>query len=272
MAVRRKRDKVGVSGRFWLERGEQPFLGSGRIELLEQIAETGSISQAARSMGMSYKAAWDAVDAMNNVAEEPLVRRSIGGRHGGGTQLTDHGRKLIALYKAAETEYQRFLHRLGTGVEDFDRFYHLMRSLSMKSSARNQFQGRVTQLKSGPVNAEVIVGLPGGDGLVAIVTNESVKNLGLEPGSEVFALIKASWVILADAEEKLRTSARNRLCGAVTRLQEGPVNCEVVIELPGGRSLAAIVTHESVTSLGLRVGVRTCALIKASHIILAVSE
>ena len=51
--AQRKESKVGIAGRFWLERGEQPFLGHGRIELLEQIAATGSISQAARAMGMS---------------------------------------------------------------------------------------------------------------------------------------------------------------------------------------------------------------------------
>src|SRR5512139_806778 len=172
--ARRKGNRMAVSGRFWLERGEQPFLGHGRIELLERIAETGSISQAARAMGMSYKAAWDAVDAMNNVSDEPLVLRSAGGKHGGGTQLTDHGRKLIEVYRAAEQEYQQFLRRLGQGVEDFDRFYHLMRSLSMKSSARNQFQGRVTRITLGAVNAEVIIELPGGDELVSIITNESV--------------------------------------------------------------------------------------------------
>lgn len=268
----RRKDKVGISGRFWLKRGEQPFLGHGRIELLERIAETGSISQAARAMGMSYKAAWDAVDAMNNLADEPLVRRSTGGRHGGGTQLTEHGRQLITVYKAAEQEYQRFLRRLGLGVDNFDRFYPLMRTLSMQSSARNQFFGRITQIKLGAVNAEVVIGLSGGDELVAIVTNESVKGLNLAVGSEVYALIKASWVIVTTGDAKLRTSARNRLCGTVTRCQEGAVNGEVVIELAGGKSVAAIVTNESIKSLDLRVGVAACALIKASHIILAVSD
>jgi len=268
----RKGNTMAVSGRFWLERGEQPFLGHGRIELLERIAETGSISQAARAMGMSYKAAWDAVDAMNNVADEPLVRRSTGGRHGGGTQLTDHGRTLIKVYRAAEQEYQQFLRRLGKGVEEFDRFYPLMRSLSMKTSARNQFQGRISQITLGAVNAEVIVEMPGGDELVAIITNESVRSLGLEVGRDVFALINASWVILTPSEPGLRTSARNQLCGIVVSCVEGAVNGEVVIELAGGRRLAAIVTNESIKSLGLKEEVHACALIKASHIILAVSE
>lgn len=270
--ARSKGNKMAVSGRFWLERGEKPFLGHGRIELLEQIAETGSISQAARAMGMSYKAAWDAVDAMNNLSEDPLVRRSTGGRHGGGTQLTEHGRKLIEVYRAAEQEYQQFLRRLGKGVEEFDRFYQLMRNLSMRSSARNQFQGRITQITMGAVNAEVILELPGGDELVAIITNESVKSLGLKVGSEAFALIKASWVILTECEQGLRTSARNQLCGRIVSCIEGAVNGEVVIELAGGRRIAAIVTNESIKNLGLKEGGHACALIKASHIILAVSE
>lgn len=268
----RKGTKMAISGRFWLERGEQPFLGHGRIELLEQIAATGSISQAARAMGMSYKAAWDAVDAMNNVADEPLVRRTTGGRHGGGTQLTGHGRKLIEVYRAAEQEYQQFLRRLGKGVEDFDRFYPLMRSLSMKTSARNQFLGRVKRITLGAVNAEVIVELQGGDELVSVITNDSVRNLSLEAGTEVFVLIKASWVIVATVEQGLRTSARNQLCGVVVSCIEGAVNGEVVIELAGGRRVAAIVTNDSIKSLGLKEGVHACALIKASHIILAVSE
>ena len=142
----------------------------------------------------------------------------------------------------------------------------------MKTSARNQFQGRINQLTLGAVNAEVIVEMPGGDELVAIITNESVSSLGLKVGSDVFALINASWVILTPSEPGLRTSARNQLCGIVVSCVEGAVNGEVVIELAGGRRLAAIVTNESIRSLGLREGVHACALIKASHIVLAVSE
>jgi molybdate transport system regulatory protein len=58
---------------------------------------------------MSYKHAWDAVDAMNNLSEQPLVQRRTGGRHGGGTELTDEGRRLIAVYETAEQEHRKFL-------------------------------------------------------------------------------------------------------------------------------------------------------------------
>jgi molybdate transport system regulatory protein len=89
---------------------------------------------------------------------------------------------------------------------------------------------------------------------------------------EAYALIKASFVILATDDGGLKTSARNRLCGTVQRLTEGPVNAEVVLELEGGARITAVVTGESVRSLGLLEGARACALVKAPHVILAVQE
>ncbi|WP_154584450.1 winged helix-turn-helix domain-containing protein, partial [Bordetella pertussis] len=82
-----------LDGTLWLRSGDQPWGGQHRIDLLAQIEATGSISAAARAAGMSYKGAWDAIDAMNNLAGEPLVLRSAGGRGGGGTRLTDRARR-----------------------------------------------------------------------------------------------------------------------------------------------------------------------------------
>ena len=140
----------------------------------------------------------------------------------------------------------------------------------MKTSARNQFAGKVKNVKMGAVNAEVIVDIGGGSTLVAVITNESVEHLKLEIGSEVYALVKAPWVIVTTSEG-CKTSARNELHGTVVRCQEGAVNGEVIIELPGGKSVAAIVTNDSIESMGLKVGVKASALIKASHVILAVN-
>ena len=94
--------------------------------------------------------------------------------------------------------------------------------------------------------------------------------MALAPGVEAYALVKAPWVIVT-TDDSIRTSARNRLCGTVVRCQEGAINGEVVIELPGGKLVVATITNESIHELGLTEGKRACALIKASHIILAVS-
>lgn len=140
----------------------------------------------------------------------------------------------------------------------------------MKTSARNQFLGTVAKVTRGAVNSEVVLDIGGGDSLAAIITNTSLDNLGLAPGVEAHALIKAPWVIVT-TDEGMKTSARNRLCGVVSRCVAGAVNGEVIIDLPGGKSVTAIITNDSIESLGLKEGVRACALIKASHIILAVN-
>ena len=140
----------------------------------------------------------------------------------------------------------------------------------MKTSARNQYHGRVKSLDKGAVNAEVVLELDDHTQVVAIITNTSVEQLNLSQGSEAWALIKASAVIVTP-DQGVRTSARNQLCGQVVECREGAVNGEVIIKLDGGKSMTAIVTNESIRKLGLRQGSRACALVKASSVILAVA-
>ncbi len=254
------------------------FLGDTRIRLLEAIEQHGSITRAAKAVPLSYKAAWDAIDAMNNLAAQPLVVRSTGGRHGGGTQLTEQGRKTIALYRALEAHYQQALEQLTAGLADgqagdFDAFRQLLRRLSMKTSARNQFAGRVVGVREGAFDCEVRIGLDSDTAsgthneIVAVITRESAETMALAVGMDVSALVKSSSVLLL-TDRRLQTSARNQLWGEITRIHDGPVNSEVILALPGGRSVCAVVTRDSVASLGLVVGGEACAVFKASAVIL----
>lgn len=240
------------------------------LELLERIDATGSITAASAAMGMSYKAAWEAVEAINNLSEAPLVERKTGGQKGGGTTLTGYGRRVVGAYRRLEQEREQVLKRLAEVMDDFDEYYHLIRRFDMKTSARNQYLGTVKSIKAGAINAEVVLDIGGGDVLAAVITNESVEHLGLKQGTEAYAMIKAPWVIVTTSDG-FKTSARNELRGTVVRCQEGAVNGEVIIELAGGKSVAAVVTNDSIASLGLKVGVKATALIKASHVILAVN-
>jgi len=140
----------------------------------------------------------------------------------------------------------------------------------VKVSARNVFKGTISHLQPGAVNAEVSLKLPGGNELVAVVTMESVKSLGLAVGKEAVALVKAPWVMLMTESSDIRLSARNCLEGKVTSVTDGAVNAEVVIKLDGGSDVYSIVTREAVAELGLAPGVSATAVIKASHIILGV--
>ena len=98
-----------ANGRLWIEGPTDRFLGIGRLELLERIRATGSISRAAKEMQMSYKKAWDLVASMNAQARQPLVSTQAGGSHGGGAALTPAGEQAVAEFQAMQGRFAKFL-------------------------------------------------------------------------------------------------------------------------------------------------------------------
>ncbi|MGZ8440970.1 MAG: TOBE domain-containing protein [Candidatus Deferrimicrobiaceae bacterium] len=267
---RRTADAVSISATLSMHRAEEAFLGGDRIGLLEAIDRLGSITRAAREVGVSYKTAWNTIDAMNNAAERPLVRRMTGGLGGGGTVLTGEGKETIRLYRVLQAEHQRFLKRLEGHLGDVEHFYSLVRRVAMRVSARNLFTGKVAGLRKGAVNTEVTLALKGGETICSVITTESAGVLGLKPGMDAYAFFKASVVILGKDLHNVKVSARNLLCGTVDRIEPGAVNTEVMVALPGGSVVTAIITKESAKRLSLAKGDHVCALVKASSVILGV--
>jgi len=259
-------------GSLWLTDGARRWGGIDRVELLAQIAATGSITAAAKVVGMSYKGAWDAVDTMNNLAGEPLVVRSAGGRGGGGARLTPRAERLIESFRRIETEHRRFVDRLAALGDNAADDLHMLRTFTMRTSARNQLAGTVSRMDDGAVNDTVFVDLPGGAYVVATVTRESAISLELVPGRAVVALVKASWVLIGLPGDGLRVSASNCLPGTVSRVLPGAVNGEVNVALDGGGSIAAVVTMESMGALELAEGKPVVALFDASSVILGVTD
>ncbi|RQS37089.1 LysR family transcriptional regulator [Burkholderia sp. Bp8992] len=266
-------EPLELGGELWLRAGEQTLGGATRIALLAAIGDTGSITRAAKAVGLSYKAAWDAVDTMNNLAGEPLVARSTGGKGGGGTTLTPRATSLIAAFRTIEREHRRFIEAASAAVAGFDVDWALIGRIGMKTSARNQLFGKVASIVRGTVNDEVTLALPGGQPVVAVLTHESAEALGLREGADACALVKASWVVLAvdDGGSDLKVSARNQLRGSVEAVATGAVNSEVTLALDGGGTLTAVVTNDSVEALQLDAGRPAIALFKASSVILAVT-
>lgn len=266
-ARRRKNEAIALRGAVWMTAGGENVGGHGRVGLLRAIAAHGSITQAAKAVGLSYKAAWDAIDTMNNVADAPLVERSVGGRGGGSTRLTERGAQLVERFAAIEAVHQRFVRLLNDEAIDTTHDFDLLRLFNMKTSARNQFSGTISACKAGAVNDEIELTLPGGARIVAVITRESTEALGLRLGASAFALVKASSVIVATELGDVKLSARNCLAGTVAALTPGAVNAEVVIDIGGGKSIAAVVTLASVQALGLKTGAQATALFKASSVI-----
>jgi molybdate transport system regulatory protein len=252
-----------LSSALTLGRGPTGRVGADRIALVEAIGEEGSITRAAKRLGISYRAAWDGVQALNNLFDEPLVTASTGGATGGAASLTARGRKLIVAYRTMEARLAEAWAMVGDGATD-------IWSLGMKTSARNAFRGVVDHITEGEVNCEVTLKVAEGIDITAIVTRASVEDLGLAVGGQAIALIKASFVILAVGKEPLRTSARNQLSGKVETRTDGAVSSEVAVSLAAGKTLIATLTRESAEELDLKPGDSVTALIKAPHVILAV--
>jgi molybdate transport system regulatory protein len=140
----------------------------------------------------------------------------------------------------------------------------------MKLSARNVFGCTVTKITKGAVNAEVALTLKGGPTLVAVITNGSIDNLALTEGKEACAIIKASSVIIGTDLHDAKVSARNVMCGTVTKIIEGPVSTEVSVDIGSGNTICSVITHESSRALNLKEGGHACTLFKASSVILGV--
>ncbi|NTU43590.1 MAG: TOBE domain-containing protein [Nitrospirales bacterium] len=140
----------------------------------------------------------------------------------------------------------------------------------MKISARNILKGKVTEVKKGQVAAIVKIGLSTGEVVSSIITNESAERLGLQEGKEAFAIIKASSVMIAKELSMAQLSARNILKGRITKIKEGMVMAEVVLDLGGGNSIASTISDESVQRMGLKEGDEACAVVKATSVMVGV--
>lgn len=97
-----------LKGSIWIEGKKGTFIGMGRVMLLERIKQHGSITLAARSMKMSYRHAWELVDAMNRESKVPLVETSAGGKGGGGTKVTTEGEKVIRVFRNLQNKFDSF--------------------------------------------------------------------------------------------------------------------------------------------------------------------
>jgi len=139
---------LNLQGNFTVEVDGGTFLEDSRVRLLEAIDELGSITKAARQVPLSYKTAWDAVNAMTLLAGQALVVRTTGGSGGGGSHLTDYGRRLVAFYRALESEYQTALAELASHVGEpaaRTNFRYLLRRQSMRNSARQAWPLRQSE-------------------------------------------------------------------------------------------------------------------------------
>ena len=257
---------MSISSNLTLELFNKPFLLEKRIDLLIAIKKTGSINKASKEVPLSYKAAWEAVEDMNNLSQTPIVIRETGGKDGGGTRLTEYGENLLKTYIILKEEQNKFLENLNRITDINSGTLKTIRRLSMQISARNQIIGKIIDINLGSVNAQITLELKSGKQLVSIITLSSVDNLGLNLNDEVIALIKSSNVVIS-TDTDLKISARNTLRGKIENINKGDVNSEVTIDVDGDK-VVTVLTTSSLENLNLKVGLEVDAIIKASDIMI----
>jgi molybdate transport system regulatory protein len=256
-----------ISSNLTLEILNQPFLLEKRIELLHAIAKTGSISKAAKEVPMSYKSAWEAVEAMNNLSITPIVQRETGGVGGGGTKLTTYGENLLKTYEIVKIEQKKFLENLNKLTDINTGTINTIRKLSMSLSARNQINAKIEKIDIGEVNSQLYLKLKSNNSLVSVITQTAVLNLDLKENDEVIAIFKSSNVLLM-TDTSLNISARNKIDGIIEYINKGDVNSEVVIDIGNEDKIASVITTTSLENLKLKKGSQVSAIIKSSDVMI----
>lgn len=244
------------------------LVGRERVTLLEAVIQHGSITKAAEIAGFSYKTAWDAVNAINNLLPRPAFITHTGGPRGGGAEVTDEGRRLITAFRRLEEKLGRISNAIvEEGLEHEQDL--LFWGIGLKLSVRNAFHCQVVEIIPAPVNVEVKLKVTPEIEIASIITNASIAELGLTLGRSVVAMVNASSVMLAPRDEALRISARNKIPGVVVDRADGGIDSEVTVDIGGGKTITSVVTQEGAKDLGIAPGVKVWAIFKTSHVILA---
>ncbi len=244
------------------------FADPRRIALLKHIEQTGSISQGAKNAGISYKSAWDAINEMNQLSEQPLVDRATGGKGGGGAVLTRYGQRLIQLYDLlAQIQQKAFDVLSDDDALPLNSLLAAISRFSLQTSARNQWFGTVMARDDDRVQQHIDVLLADGTTRLKVaITAQSGERLGLDEGKEVLVLLKAPWVNVT-ADRAQAATADNQLTGIIHHVERGTEQCEVLMTLADGQILCA--TLPTAQAAGLAEGNEVIAYFNADRAIIA---
>jgi len=235
-----------------------------RIDILRRLGDGGSISEAARRAGVSYKAAWQAIETLGNLAGTPMVEKAVGGSGGGGAVLTAAGRRVLEAAAMLDQARSGVLALLEPGAGGAQGGPGLA-AMALRTSMRNQFPCVVKTLRATGSLVRVSLALPSGDLLNSRITRESAQLLQLRRGLHVLALCKATAVRVAP--EIIAAGFQNVVSGTVMRGSRSIRGGEVALQLEGGLSLVGFCTPGQ----PLRAGQQAMASIDETGVVVAIS-
>lgn len=242
---------------------QQLFTDPKRIDLLRAIEQSGSLSQAAKQIGISYKTAWDAINEINQLAPKPFLITATGGKNGGGTKLSAYAVRFIQLYDLlTQLQYKAF-NILNDDNIPLDDILKITAKLSLQTSARNQIYGSVSSIEATHIAGLVKVKLNDNQTeLKAYITQQSIERLKLNIDKTVLLLIKAPLIELNNLNE-------NQLIVKVEKIVTDGQLSEISFSLPSGIMLYASKATNEVNQLKLTEGQLMTISIHPQHIIVA---
>jgi len=180
-----------VKFRVWFVAKGRNLLGQGGSQILESIAETGSISKTAKRLRRSYRQVWGQINEIEGSFGEPIITRFKGGvKGGGGAELTEAGSALLK-------EYQRVNEYVKQLLED----EYFWEATELRLSARNRLKGKITSVEKDGVVASIKIEVTEPSTITSVITREAADDLELSEGDEVEAIIKATEVLISKEEE-----------------------------------------------------------------------
>ena len=236
-----------------------------RLDILRKLEEAGSISQAARMAGVSYKAAWQAIDILSNLAGIALVEKSVGGSGGGGARLTQAGKNLLhASYELTAMKEQ--LIQKSTRLKQVDNTSTKL--LGLRTSMRNQFPVTVRSMLKKGAFVRVTFASKGGNVFHSNITTTSAELLEIKKDQALLALCKATAIKISPIASQRSQRAPLATMGIVIRKSRGTQLGEVSLLIEPGITLAGICNQLSL----MRIGDEACAEIEESAWVLASYE
>lgn len=234
-----------------------------RIDILRRIKECGSISEAARRAGVSYKAAWQAIESLGNIAGGPLVETAVGGSRGGGSKLTDVGEEFLIISDELTRARAEVIARYR--LRDKPSLAHISMS-TLRTSMRNQFPAVIEQMKMGSAQMRLLLRIGEHSRVRASLTMESAQLLGLREGMTVLMLAKATAVDIC-SPDKLPPEAKddNLLHGTVIRCERERKGGECTLQLAPGITIVGFAPRDH----GLHIGEHAVGRISPASIVIA---
>lgn len=247
-------------------------LDARMLALLDAIDQTGSLSKAAKQVGLSYKGAWQIIERANNTSPRVLIVTATGGSKGGGSQLTPAGKRLLEVFQNLQQQHQLFIQQLNQTLLADPELCFLLKPLAMKTSAGNQLFAQIVRIQLGAVSVELGLRLKSGAMIVANMDKTLFEKIGPKQGEGLLILVPAFEIGLYQLEDVHSLSARNVLPVEVIRIDQDEVAAEIGLSLGAGDSLFASVTAATVENMDLQVGQRLFAVFKSNAVILALPE